>query len=104
MFRTFHVAGLAMASDIGILMHTVTLAGLLHRADLVRLRGLPWLELGKAFATAVFAGAAAYGVSRSVRVTGRSIADLLAIALIGLTWLAASLLGLWITRSDQPLE
>ena len=104
LFHKFGIAGLAMASDIGILMHTVTIAWLLQRDKLVPLRGLPWLGLGKAFATALFAGGAAYGVSRSVRIAGRVSSDLLAIALIGLTWLAATLLGLWITRSDLPLE
>jgi putative peptidoglycan lipid II flippase len=104
MFRKFGVVGLVMASDLGILMQTVTLALLLHRAQLVRLRGLPWLELGKAFVTALFAGALAWGVSRTVHITGNRRAGLLAIALIGLTWLAATLLGLWITRSDLPQE
>ena len=104
MFHNFGVAGLAMASDIGILMQTMTLAILLHRADLVQLRGLPWRELGKAFTTAVFAGALAYGASRAVRVNGSRRADLLAIGLIGLTWLAATLLGLRITNSDLPRE
>jgi len=104
LFRRLDVVGLAMASDIGILMHTVTLAWLLQRAKLVPLRELPWLGLGKAFATALFAGAAGYGVSRLVRITGSRSADLLAVALIGLAWLAATLLGLWITRSDLPLE
>ncbi|MFZ0705292.1 MAG: murein biosynthesis integral membrane protein MurJ [Candidatus Korobacteraceae bacterium] len=104
MFHKLDVTGLVMASDIGILMHTVTLAWLLHRAKLVPLRGLPWTGLGKAFATALFAGAAAYGVSRSVPIKGSRSADLLAIALIGVTWLAATLLGLWVTRSDLPLE
>jgi putative peptidoglycan lipid II flippase len=104
MYHKFGVTGLAMASDVGILMHTVTLAWLLQRAKLVPLRGLPWLGLGKAFGTALFAGAAAYGVSRSVRINGSRSADLLAIALIGVTWLAATLLGLWITRSDLPQE
>ncbi len=65
MFHKFGVVGLVMASDIGILMQTVTLALLLHRAQLVRLRGLPWLELGKAFITAVFAGAARLGAYRA---------------------------------------
>jgi len=104
LYHKFGVAGLAVASDIGILMHTVTLAWLLQRADLVRLRGLPWLELGKAFATAVFAGAATYGVSRSVRITGHASADLKAISLLGITWLAATMAGLWITRSKLPQE
>jgi len=104
MFHSFGVAGLAMASDIGILMHTVTLALLLQWSGLVPLRGLPWRGLAKAFATAVLAGAAAYGVSREVHVDGSRRADLLAIALVGVTWLAAILLGLWITRSDLPSE
>jgi putative peptidoglycan lipid II flippase len=103
-FHRFGVVGLAMASDIGILMHTVTLAWLLQRADLVPLRGLPWRELSKAFGTTVFAGAAAYGVSRGVRITGSRMSDLLAIAMIGLTWLAATVLGLWVTNSDLPRE
>jgi len=104
MFHSFGVAGLAMASDIGILMHTVTLALLLQWSGLVPLRGLPWRGLAKAFGTAVLAGAAAYGVSREVHVDGSRRADLLAIALVGVTWLAAILLGLWITRSDLPRE
>ena len=104
MFHRFGDVGLVMSSDIGILMHTVALAVLLQRANLVPLRGLPRRELGKAFATAVSAGVAAYGVSRGVRIDGSRMADLLAIALIGLTWLAATLLGLWITNSDLPRE
>jgi putative peptidoglycan lipid II flippase len=104
LYHKFQVTGLVMASDIGILMHTVTLAWLLQRAKLVLLRGLPWTELGKAFATALVAGAAAYGVSRTVHINGRGSTDLLAIALIGVTWLAVTLFGLWITRSDLPLE
>jgi len=104
LFYHLHVVGLVIASDIGILMHTVALAWLLQRSGLVRLRGLPWKELGKAFVTALFAGLLAYGVSRAVRVNGSRRSDLLALVLIGLTWLAATLLGLWITRSDLPGE
>ena len=104
MFHHLGVVGLAMASDIGILMQTVTLAVLLQRANLVRLRGLPWLELAKALMTAILAGAAAYAVSGVVHVRGSRHADLEAIGLIGVTWLAVTLLGLWITRSDLPSE
>ena len=43
------MTGLAIASDIGILMHTVVLAWLLHRKKMVLLSELPWLELMKAF-------------------------------------------------------
>jgi putative peptidoglycan lipid II flippase len=104
MFRQFGVTGLAIASDIGILMHTVVLAWLLQRKGLVPLRGLPWLELGKALATSIFAGAACYAVSRVVPIDGSRRADLVAIVAIGLTWLVATVLGLWVTRSDLPGE
>src|SRR5271157_1308863 len=60
MFRQFDVAGLAMASDLGILLHTVALAWLLSRKRLVGLGGFPWSELTKALGTAAFAGAASY--------------------------------------------
>ena len=45
-----------MASDVGILLHTVVMAWLLDRRGLVPLSGLPWRELAKAFAAAVLAG------------------------------------------------
>lgn len=104
MFRHFGITGLAMASDIGILMHTVVLAWLLQRKDLVPLRGLPWGELAKVLGTAVFAGSVGYGASRLVRVTGSRQADLLALAATGLAWLAATALGLWATRSTLYRE
>jgi putative peptidoglycan lipid II flippase len=93
-----------MASDIGILMHTVVLAWLLQRKGLVPLRGLPWLELGKVFATATFAGVVVYAVSRRILLHGSLANDLLAIAVIGVTWLAAAAIGLWITKSGLPRE
>jgi putative peptidoglycan lipid II flippase len=104
MFHRFDVVGLAMASDIGILMHTVVLAWLLQRKGLVPLRELPWGGLGKALVTALFAGFAAYGVSRLVPIRGSRSNDLIAIAAIGATWLAATAIGLWVTRSDLPRE
>jgi putative peptidoglycan lipid II flippase len=99
MFRHFDVAGLAMASDIGILLHTVVLAWLLSTKKLVALSGLPWLELMKALGTASFAGVLCYTVARRVVVSGNWRTDLQSLVLIGLTWLAVVALGLWITRS-----
>ncbi len=99
MFRHFDVAGLAMASDIGIVLHTVVLAWLLSRKKLVALSGLPWLELLKALGTASFAGVLCYAVARRVIVSGNWRMDLQSLVLIGFTWLAAVALGLWITRS-----
>lgn len=99
MFRHFDVAGLAMASDVGIVLHTVVLAWLLSRKKLVALSGLPWPELMKALGTASFAGVLCYAVARRVVVSGNWRMDLQSLVLIGLTWLAVVALGLWITRS-----
>jgi putative peptidoglycan lipid II flippase len=99
MFRHFDVVGLAMASDVGILLHTVMLAWLLSRKKLVGLRGLPWLDLMKALATAIVAGGLCYAVSRRTVAEGSWRTDLGSLVLIGLTWLAAIGVGLWITQS-----
>ena len=93
MFRHFDVAGLAMASDMGILLHTVALAWLLSRKKLVALSGLPWRELMKALATAVFAGVLCYAVARRMVVHGNWRTDVRSLVLIGLTWLAAIVIG-----------
>ncbi len=102
LFHRYGVTGLAIASDIGILMHTVVLAGLLHWRKMVSVSELPWRELMKALATAVFAGLLSYGVSRRFMVHGSRNADLVSLTLISLTWLAAVAVGLWITRSSLP--
>ena len=99
MFRHFDVAGLAMASDLGILLHTVALAWLLNRKKLVALSGFPWLELLKALATAIFAGALCYEVGRRVIAHGSWKTDVRSLTLLGVAWLGAIALGLWLTRS-----
>jgi putative peptidoglycan lipid II flippase len=60
LFRQMSVAGLAVASDVGMVLSTVTLAVLLHRYRLVNLGGLEYGELGRALLAAVlgFAGTA----------------------------------------------
>jgi putative peptidoglycan lipid II flippase len=99
MFHRFGYFGLAMASDVGILLHTVVMAWLLDRRGLVPLKGLPWSELAKAFAAAVLAGAACYAVSRHVVAPGQWRSDLVSLAGMGATWLVAVAVGLWLTRS-----
>ncbi len=103
-FHHFGVTGLAMASDIGILMHTVVLAWLLDRKKLVPLGGMPWLELMKTVVTAGFAAVVCYFVGRTIAVDGSRKADLLCLALISVTWLAAVAVGLWLTKSNLPRE
>jgi putative peptidoglycan lipid II flippase len=104
MFHHFDYPGLAVASDLGILLHTGVVAGLLNRKKLVMFGGLPWKELLKALGTAVIAGGLGYTVSRRLVLHGNWRADLLSIALIGATWLAAISMGLWLTRSKLWVE
>jgi putative peptidoglycan lipid II flippase len=102
LFQTFSVPGLAIASDVGIIAQTATLAFLLHRRKLVPLGGMRWMELSKAFASAAFAAALGVAVGRLAPITGSRADDLSSIALVTLTWAAAVALGLWITRSELP--
>jgi putative peptidoglycan lipid II flippase len=104
LYRTFSTAGLAIASDLGIVANTLVLAILLHRRKLVPANQLPWGELGKAGITAAVAGLLSYQVARMVTVNGNRIADLEALGLIAITWGAAVAAGLWLTRSTLPGE
>jgi putative peptidoglycan lipid II flippase len=99
MFHRFNFTGLAMASDIGILLHTVVIAWLLHYRRLVPLAGLPWGEVARALVTAVVAALLCYEVANTVGRVGSWRGDLVSLAAIGTTWLAAVAIGLWMTRS-----
>lgn len=102
MFNTLGVVGLAIASDIGIVAHTLVLAVLLDRRRLVPARAMPWLEISKALATALVAGAAAFGTSRVIVLDGSRAADFEVLAVVSLTWAGAVAAGLWLTRSELP--
>jgi len=99
------VVGLAFASDIGIGANLLALALLLHYRKLVSLRELRWGELGKSAVTAAVAGGISLEVARSIPLPyghGSRITDLLQLALISLTWAAATSVGLWLLGSQLP--
>jgi putative peptidoglycan lipid II flippase len=102
MFATLGVVGLAIASDVGITAHTLVLAVLLDRRRLVPAGAMPWRRISKALATALVAGAAAYGTSRAIALDGSRSADLQVLGIVSLTWAGDVSAGLWITRSDLP--
>ncbi len=104
LFHTWSVTGLAIASDVGILLNTLAIAVLLDRRQLVRIAELPWKDLAKAAAVAVAALFAGLGVARSVPLTGSRAADWKALALVSLTWGAAVAAGLWVTGSPLPQQ
>jgi putative peptidoglycan lipid II flippase len=106
LFYRFGVVGLAFASDIGIGANLLALAWLLHYRKLVSLGELCWAELGKAGLTALVAGGVSLEVAKIVPLPasghGSRMADLLQLALISVTWAAATFGGLWLLRSQLP--
>ena len=102
LYHAFSIVGLAIASDLGILANTVTIAILLRQRGLVATDELPWLELGKAAVTAAVAALLSYRVATAVMVQGSRVADIESLGLITLTWAGAVAAGLWLTQSQLP--
>src|SRR3989475_12719858 len=61
LYRAFSTVGLAIASDVGIMANTLTLAVLLQRRKLNRIDRLNCWAIGKAGVTAVVPGVISYG-------------------------------------------
>jgi len=99
LYRAYSTIGLAIASDLGIVVNTLAMAILLHRRNFVRVDELPWGELGKAAIIALGAGLLSYRVASGVMLHGSRKADLQAAALVTITWAGAAAAGLWLTRS-----
>ena len=106
LFHTFGVVGLAWASDIGIGINLLALAGLLHYRRLVSLAEMRWGELGKAALAAIIAGVISFEVAKVVPLStagrGSRVADIAQLALVSVTWAAAAMAGLWLLRSELP--
>lgn len=104
LFRSFSTVGLVVASDLGIIANCSAMALLLHHRNLVSVRELNWKEIGKAVATAIFAGYLSMRVAGLVVLEGRKLADLKALLLTAIAWAVAAAFGLWVTRSALPGE
>jgi putative peptidoglycan lipid II flippase len=106
LFHKYGVVGLAFASDIGIGANLLALACLLHYRKMVSLRTLRWDELGKSALTAVVAGVISLEVAKIVPLPaqghGSRLTDVLQLALISVTWAAATAVGLWLLKSQLP--
>lgn len=100
LFHTLGSIGLAIASNIGIFLNVTIYAVLLHRNKLVEAGAMRWTELAKALVAAIFAGGLSYRVAQIVAVDGSRIRDLERLGLATLTWAAAVVVGLLITRSQ----
>jgi len=91
-------SGLAIASDIGILMQTVTLAILLHRRRTVSLRGLDCPELLRCVVASCVSYVALVTLRHYASSTKRSYELVLLIG-AGLLWTGVSILALHLTGS-----
>ena len=107
LFHHIGLRGLALASDLGILAHTVTLAVLLHRARLVSLASLDYPELARALAAALIAGLGAALTLHIVAVPAHlpyHLSDLLALALGSIIWAALAYTALLLMKSALPAQ
>lgn len=108
LFHTFGVVGLAWASDIGIGINLLALAGLLHLRRLVPLDEMRWRELGKSAVAAALAGAISFEVGKTIPLVkaghGNRVADVAQLALVSVTWAAAAAAALWLLRSELPRD
>lgn len=101
MYRYFGPTGLAIASDIGILVQTMTLAALLHERKMVSLGGLEYGELLRS----VIAAGGGYAALVMLRHFAHTTSRLheLALLLVGcVLWLGVSMVVLKITGSALP--
>jgi putative peptidoglycan lipid II flippase len=104
--RGFGVVGLAWASNLAILIHTLTLAFLLNRRRMVPLAGLNRPELARSLLAAAvsFAGTALLLWALPHAQSQTYLGDLLALALGGLVWAALCYAVLRLTGSTLPAQ
>jgi len=114
LYHAFGALGLAIASDIGIALHTVTLALLLHKRRMVSLASLDFTEMGRCVAAALGAGGVAAvvlfgsewllhrpGLAANMAVHSRWM-SLCLLAFGALLWLASAYVLLDRTGSSLP--
>jgi putative peptidoglycan lipid II flippase len=104
LFRASGLTGLAIASDIGIVLQTATLTVLLHRKRLVSLLHIDYPELGRALLAAIVAFIAAYGLVHALPPTSTHKGDLITLTAGTAAWGVAALVILLITRSKLPAQ
>lgn len=104
LYHHFGVTGLAVASNLGILAHTLSLAILLHRSRLVSLASLDFAELGRAGMAAAVAFAVAYGSVRYTPHPAGHTGDFVLLAVGTLLWAVVAFAVLILTKSKLPQQ
>ena len=101
LYRSLGPVGLALASDIGILIQTVTLAVLLHQRRMVSLAGLEYPEILRSLLAAAVAFAALAGIGLYVHAASRWYELALLVVATGV-WLGICAGMLRLTGSALP--
>jgi len=104
LFNARGLTGLAIASDIGILIQTTALAILLHRKRLASLLHLEYPELARSLLAAIIAYIAAIGLVRTLPPATTHTGDILTIAAGTAAWAIAALIILVVARSKLPAQ
>jgi putative peptidoglycan lipid II flippase len=104
LFHALGLRGLAIASDIGILAQTATLAILLHRKRLVSFADLESRELSRALLAALVAYAATATAAHFLPPVSTHAKDVLTISAASAVWVAAAALTLVSTGSALPRQ
>ena len=95
--------GLAVASDIGILLQTSVLALLLHRRRLVSLAGLEYPELARSLVAALVSFAVLAALLSRIHTTNR-LHEMALLAGATVIWLVTAMLTLRSTGSSLPSQ
>lgn len=99
LFHSAGLKGLTIASDIGIVIQTLTLAILLHRGGLVRLSGLEGKELARSLLSAIIGFAGAATIVRLLPNHHGHMSDLITIAAATVVWAVLCVAVLHLTKS-----
>ncbi len=101
LYKTMGPVGLAIASDVGILIQTLTLAVLLHQRKMVSLRGLEYAELLRSMLAAAVVYAALKAMLHFAHTTSR-LRELGLLVVGTVLWFGISALVLKLTGSALP--
>jgi putative peptidoglycan lipid II flippase len=104
LYRSMGPAGLAVASDAGILLQTVTLAVLLDRRKMVPFRGLEFAEITRSLLAAGIAYAALIGLRRFIAGSTNRLYELALLLAATIIWVAVVALVLKVSGSALPNE
>ena len=104
LFHAMGVMGLSIASDVGMLAYTVTLAILLHKERLVSILDLEGSELWRAAVAALASYAATALVVHAMPAAHNHIGDTIVVGAGSAAWLIATVAALLLTGSKLPKQ